>query len=165
MLSDSYIDYIRTVRRYSPRTCRIYSDVLGEFLSFCGATDDEALLSSLTVNGIRSYQVYLLDERRLSSRTVCQHLSVLGGFCRHLVTRGLLKGNPAGQVRRPRMEKRLPEFFRRDAMEDYFRITECYAGREYLDMCPDAFPECLGKDSSMRELYERRLARCIVSTL
>ena len=35
MLTDSYIDYISKVRRYSGRTCRIYADALAEFCRFC----------------------------------------------------------------------------------------------------------------------------------
>lgn len=119
LLSDEYINYIRSVRRYSPRTVAIYSEVLNEFSEFL--PDGETLPTSTSV---RNYEVYLMDDRGLSARTTDLHLSVIGGYCGYLVKKGVLQSNPARQVKRPKLEKRLPEFFREDAMEKYFEQTK-----------------------------------------
>ena len=59
-MKSDYIDYLGAVRRYSPRTCKIYSDILDEFLSFSGCGDDNELETYLNVQTIRSYEVFLM---------------------------------------------------------------------------------------------------------
>lgn len=119
MLTDDYIAYITTVRRYSPRTQAIYRDVLDRFSAFCGGE----VLASLTPSLLRSYEVSLMDERKLSAKTVGQHMSVLSGFCRFLMREGKLTSNPVSLVARPKVPKRLPVYFREEQMEAYFRRT------------------------------------------
>ncbi len=120
MLTDSYIDYISKVRRYSGRTCRIYADALAAFCRFCtrdaggeapgaapggGILSDGELLDNLIPSRLREYEVWLMDGRdgagRLDARTVNLHLSVLSGFCRFLLREGHLQANPVRTVRRP----------------------------------------------------------------
>ena len=78
-LIGDYISYIKDIRRYSARTQAIYSDALKVFVEDCGAATDEELLKSLTPQIIRSHEVYLLEKREDSPRTVRLHLSVLSG--------------------------------------------------------------------------------------
>ena len=121
-MKNSYLSYIRDVRRYSSRTCDIYAEVLDDFVQFCEGCEDFA--ETMNVNAIRAYEVYLCDERKLSARTVSQHLSVLSGFCRFLMKKGVLQSNPVRLVKRPRQEKRLPLFYRDKSMKDYFERTK-----------------------------------------
>ena len=76
------------------------------------------------VQAIRNYEVYLLDEKGESAKTVSLHLSVLSGFCKFLMKQGLLESNPVRLVARPKQEKRLPVFYREDAMREYFEKTK-----------------------------------------
>ena len=151
---NDYINYVTSGRRYAQRTAVIYSGSLGEFEAF--ASGD--VIESLTPSIIRSYEVYLLDSKKMDPRTVNQHLSVLSGFCRFLMKDGRLKNNPVRMVSRPKMEKRLPVFYRDDSMREYFSRTE-----------PDASPETLelirGRDKLSKEIYSRRLGRLVVSIL
>jgi len=165
MLTDDYIDYLSTVRRYSERTCDIYSEALKSFLSYTECEDDSSLLSSLSVSILRSYQMHLIAERKLSPRTVCQQFSALGGLCKFLMKKGILDNNPVQRVQRPKVAKRLPSFFRKEEMKSYFETTDCYASKDYLDMCGEVVPGMLCRDKAVKELYERRLARCMVSTM
>ena len=163
-LIDSYIQYVSTVRRYSPRTQTIYRDVLEEYASYSveAPGDGEALAVSLTPTSVRNYEVHLLEDRRLGARTVNLHMSVLSGFCRYLMTSGLLKSNPVRLVTRPKTEKRLPEFYRDEAMEKYLSETAHAASEDELELL-----RALGPDAGelVRTLYERRLRRLIVSIL
>ena len=86
--------------------------------------DSAALKDTINVQMIRSYEVYLLDERKESARTVDLHLSVLSGFCKFLMKEGVLESNPVRLVARPKQEKRLPVFYREDAMKEYFEQTK-----------------------------------------
>ena len=174
MLTDSYIDYISKVRRYSGRTCRIYADALAEFGRFCtrdaggGILSDGELLENLIPSRLREYEVWLMDGRdgagRLDARTVNLHLSVLSGFCRFLLREGHLQANPVRTVRRPKAEKRLPVFYREDSMRTYFKDTEHdvdAAALERLLTLAAHNPS----DPTAVDLYERRLRRLIVALL
>lgn len=158
-----YPAYISSVRRYSPRTVEIYVDVLQHFAAFAveGEREDEAVLAALTHQMMRAYEVHLLDEEGLSARTVGQHLSVLSSFCKYLVKQGHLQSNPVALVARPKVEKRLPEFYRADAMEGYFDATDHSASQDELEI----METCGEGDATGRKMYERRLCRLIISLL
>lgn len=124
-LADSYIAYIESVRRYSQRTVSIYRDVLDRFFLFTGKeADSRGVAESMAVNSVRAYEIHLMDEEKMSARTVSQHLSVLSGFCRFLMKDGTLESNPVRLVTRPKLEKRLPEFYRDSSMQEYFETTK-----------------------------------------
>ena len=162
-LIDSYIQYISAIRRYSPRTQSIYRDVLVEYAGYSleSPDDPEALAASLVPSSLRNYEVHLMEDRKLGARTVNLHLSVLSGFCRYLMTQGRLKSNPVRLVTRPKTEKRLPEFYRDEAMEKYFSETAHAVSEDELELLRTLDP---GEELA-RTLYERRLRRIIVSFL
>ena len=193
---DKYIEYISSVRRYSKRTQEIYSSVLEDFAGYavqeagnCGEITDAELKEALTPLVIRGYIVELLETRKMSPRTVNLHISVLSGFCGFLMKRGLLTSNPARSVPRPKQEKRLPVFYRKDAMAGYFASSSIFAGED-IDPSPEDFmrryaesrsrpgyrPEgdpvyiemsrLSGKPERFSAwLFEKRLKRAILSTL
>ena len=78
----------------------------------------------LSVQSVRSYEVYLMDEKGESARTVNLQMSVLSGFCKYLVRQGVLESNPVRLVARPKQEKRLPVFYRDESMKAYFEQTK-----------------------------------------
>ena len=158
MLVNEYIRYMEGIRRYSPRTVTVYSEILEKFTSFAGARDDGTLLESLTPQILRSYEVMLMDSEKLDPRTVNLHLSVLSGFCRYLVRQGSLASNPVRLVHRPRERKRLPEFYRSESMNEYFDATASEASAENVSLVT-------GQDKVSRELVFRRLSRLVVSLL
>lgn len=147
-----YIDYLSGVRRYSSRTKDLYEAVLTEFNDFG---------QELTPTGIRNYEVHLLDDKKENARTVGLHLSVLSGYCKFLIKRGELASNPVRLVKRPKEEKRLPGFYRADAIQDYFAASECNADEEALEFLL-SLP---ASDMVAKDLYARRLRRMIVSLL
>ncbi len=157
-LIEDYLSYIKDIRRYSVRTQTIYSDVLKDFADFCGAESDEALLESLDHQVIRSYEVFLMDSKGDSPRTVKLHLSVLSGFCRYLMKEKRITSNPVRVVAKPKMEKRLPVFYREESMNEYFAETDCDASEENLVLIT-------GPDKASEAAYSKRLERLIVSVL
>ncbi|MGM9736079.1 MAG: tyrosine-type recombinase/integrase [Candidatus Cryptobacteroides sp.] len=167
-LVDRYIEYVANVRRYSDRTATIYREVLEDFASFAFREDgtlpedvpDSELLAALNPSEIRSYEVGMLDSRGLTPRTVNLHLSVLSGFCRFLVKSGHLSSNPVRLVPRPKSEKRLPVFYRKESMDDYFAATQVYASADMYEI----LLQCIGTRHG-RELYDHRLARLIIAVL
>ena len=161
-LKDRYILYIRNVRRYSARTVDIYEGVLCDFIRHAHdgeVVSDAELLASLNHSEIRSYEAARLEEG-LSARTVCLHLSALSSFCRYLIKEGHLKSNPVKLVAKPKKSKRLPEFFREEAMNDYFERTSYVLEPAELDFFIQNHATKSGK-----EMYEDRLRRLIISML
>ena len=144
---EEYLEYIRTVRRYSDRTIDIYEGVLRTFSDFV----EGPLLESLTPQILRSYEVHLLDKKRMSPKTVNQHLSVLSSFCRYMVKQDRIPSNPVSTLSRPKVPKRLPEYFRQESLDSYLSSTE-YLVNEY-----EAFSD--------PKYYEPRLQRLIINIL
>ena len=79
---------------------------------------------AVNVQTVRAYEVWLMDEKGEGAKTVNLHLSVLSGFCKFLMKEGVLESNPVRLVSRPKQEKRLPVFYREDAMRAYFEQTK-----------------------------------------
>ena len=107
-----YVAYLRDIRRYSPRTVALYEKVLTDYRDWCGGEPD------LIPSRIREYEGHLIDTG-LKPRTVHLHMSALSGYCNFLMKEGVLQSNPARTVRRPKMEKRLPEYYTEQAMDGY----------------------------------------------
>lgn len=156
-MTEQYLKYIADIKRYSPRTQEIYADVLGRYGDFVGARPEEALTPQL----VRSYEASLM-EAGMKPATVHQHLSVLSGFARFLMNKGLLESNPVRVVRKPKASKRLPVHYRADEMEKYMEESAWQASAENLELLLsyDGL-----KDPAAKDLYEQRLRRLIVAIL
>ena len=151
---DKYIAYIRDIRRYSVRTQELYGRALTGYRDWCGGEMD------LIPSRIREYEGHLIDIG-LKARTVHLHMSALSSFCRFLMKEGVLKSNPVKTVKRPKMEKRLPEYYTESAMDQYLAESDHAESEEELEVLKSCPPEsALAKD-----LYNRRLRRLIISIL
>ena len=158
-----YIDYVRNVRRYSERTASLYEGVLNRYVRLVfpdGEPNEATFLESFNRFEVRGFMVALMEDEGLSAKSVSMHMSALSSFCRYLVKEGKLKSNPVRTITRPKVAKRLPEYYREEAMKTYFDKTREEASPEYLAV----FKENIGNDHGKR-LYERRLARLIISIL
>ncbi len=148
---ERYVSYIRDVRRYSPRTQELYAKALKDFTEWGG---------DLVPSRIREYEAHLI-EKGLKPRTVHLHLSALSGYCNYLIKEGVLKSNPVRSVKRPKLEKRLPEYYTEGAMEEYLKDTAHAAGEEELEILKSTDP----KSPLAKELYARRLRRLVINIL
>ena len=151
MTVDRYIAYIRDVRRYSPRTQELYRKALEDF---------EAWGGDLIPSRLREYEAHLM-ERGLKPRTVHLHMSALSGYCSFLMKEGVLSSNPVRGIKRPKMEKRLPEYYTEKSLAEYLEASAHGAGKEELEVLESLKPG----EKLADELYNRRLRRLIVSLL
>ena len=151
MTVDRYIAYIRDVRRYSPRTQELYRKALEDF---------EAWGGDLIPSRLREYEAHLM-ERGLKPRTVHLHMSALSGYCNFLMKEGVLSSNPVRGIKRPKMEKRLPEYYTEKSLAEYLEASAHGAGKEELEVLESLKPG----EKLADELYNRRLRRLIVSLL
>lgn len=153
--ADKYISYISTQKRYSARTVRVYTDVLAEFYLF--ANLEPGSLEPLSTNELRGFQVFLMDKKKLTPRTVNLHLSVLSGYCRYLVKQGALKANPVSLLTRPKQSKRLPSFYKQEAINRYLQADNALRRRD--------FDLQLGTEQERKDTYQLCLQRIIVCIL
>ncbi len=159
---ERYISHLRDIRRYSPRTVEIYGGALMNYVHLIHESEDvpdDGLIASMNRSEIRRYEVMLL-EKGLSARTVWLHLSALSGFCNFLIHNDMMKSNPVKLVTKPKTEKRLPVFYRKDSMDEYFDRTEELFDREELD-----FLIANINTASGRAMYDELLGRLIISLL
>ena len=151
-LIDEFIEYIRGIKRFSARTQQGYRDVLEDFAEYLqreldrlGETPevnpgvDLVVLRGMTSQVIRGYEVYLMKEKKLSARSVGLYLSVLSSFAKYLMKKELLSANPVRTVSRPKVPKRLPEFYRKEAIDSYFEQTRPYAEDTILDILGQSY--------------------------
>ncbi|MBE6224440.1 MAG: hypothetical protein E7122_04345 [Bacteroidales bacterium] len=127
---DEYLEFLRVQKRYSARTVALYEDALVRYYIYVygqEGTDKENLhnlspdkwLECLTSQIIRGYIAHLLGEEGVQARSANLHLSALSGYCKWLFFKGKLKENPAKVVPRPKESRMLPQFYRKEVMEEY----------------------------------------------
>ena len=108
----SFLEYLAVERGASPHTLRSYRTDLTEFTRFLAAEG----LGGLAEADSRAVRAYLarLHQRRLSKATVARKLAAVRSCFRFMARRGVVEGNPARQVRSPRLGRRLPSFLPKD---------------------------------------------------
>ncbi|MCB2220192.1 MAG: tyrosine-type recombinase/integrase [Bacteroidetes bacterium] len=112
----SFLEYLRSEKRYSPHTVTAYHNDLLQFFEFIEIhyeTNDPAIVSQ---HMIRSWISYLMDHS-ISSRTINRKLSTLKTFYRFLRKQDLVKTSPLLKINPPKTNKRLPEFVNEDKMD------------------------------------------------
>jgi integrase/recombinase XerC len=100
---ESYLRYLSTERRLSPRTASAYRDDIGILLAHAGDTP----LVQLSAHDIRRI-VSAQHGRGLSGRSIARMLSAWRGLFRFLARERLCAHDPCAGVRAPRSPKRLP---------------------------------------------------------
>ena len=106
---EAYLGHLGMERRVSQYTLRNYRAVIVNFVRWMDEAGkwekDFALVGSSL---IRSFVVE--QSRRLSRRTVHNHVSGLRSFFRYLREQGIIDSNPLTGVHLPKLEKPLPKF-------------------------------------------------------
>ncbi|MEF9931207.1 MAG: tyrosine-type recombinase/integrase [Bacteroidales bacterium] len=122
-------------KRYSIRTQELYCNAIDRFYIYILNIEIELTLPDknswknnipqkmqielLTPNNIRGY-IAAGMEGGLSARTENLMLSAISSYCNFLLKKGLLDSNPIKKIYRPKEKKRLPNFYEKDALEEYF---------------------------------------------
>jgi len=106
---ESFLQYLRTEKRYSPHTLLSYRNDLEKFVSFLEAEGHKIDFLQVTSQDIRAWIVYMMDNG-FSAVSVHRKISCLRGFYRFLLKQGLVGHNPLDRVVLPKRKKRLPVF-------------------------------------------------------
>ena len=126
----SFIDHLRYEKRVSPHTITAYKSDLGQFARYMEECLQIGTLAEVSAGDIRTWVVTLLEDEKVSARTVNRKLSALKAFYRHGVKVGVVAENPMRQVRSPKYQKRLPEYVEQRDMERLFAEVAFEEGYE-----------------------------------
>ncbi|MFH0843245.1 MAG: tyrosine-type recombinase/integrase [Bacteroidota bacterium] len=127
---ESFLQYLKVEKRYSPHTIRSYQNDLDQFFAWLpenNIPEDPAEISS---HSIRAWIVSLMD-KGITSVTVHRKISCLRVFFRYLRKEGKVKGDPLEKIVLPKRKKRLPVFVDEKALEtllDEFSFGDDLAG-------------------------------------
>lgn len=133
-----YLAHLRSVKRLSPATLAGRRQDLGAFAHWWRSLPTP--LAQLDAHHVRTWVGRLRREREHGPATVRRHLSSLRGFFRWLVDAGVLKHNPAVDVRGPKQAQALPRTLTPEAAE---QLMEAPSGDEGLPV----------RDRAMLELF------------
>ena len=135
-----FLEYLEVQRNSSPHTVRCYATDLTQFCQFLSAYDDPhcpvgeldaerladvvplaaaSLTDRILAAGPLTVRAYLAMMRNsgYSKATIARKLAALRSFYKFLVRRGELDASPAGVIRTPRQDKRLPKCLDEDQVE------------------------------------------------
>ena len=118
MWIDSFLEYLRSDRGYSPLTVRKYGDSLVAFQKFFEGLDMTLTWNTVDASVVREWIVFMLDEEGKDVSTVNYGgLSPLRTFYKYLRRMGWVDVNPMEKVVAPKMPKKLPSFVREADMD------------------------------------------------
>ena len=119
----AFARYLEVERAYSPLTVEVYlRDVRALRAHLRDRRGGELPLAQLSVHGVRGQLAALFGDN--TAATIGRKLSSIRAFCRFLVKRGALAGDPAAAVRGPKRRRGLPRAL---DVDDAFRLVEAPA--------------------------------------
>ena len=113
---ESFLQYLRVEKRYSPLTVRSYINDLDQFENHLISGGFSGNPSDITTGDIRSWIVSLV-EKGYTAKSVHRKISSLRVFNRFLLKGGYVVSDPAVKVVLPKIRKRLPEFVAETSMD------------------------------------------------
>ncbi|HCY90024.1 MAG TPA: integrase, partial [Chitinophagaceae bacterium] len=107
--TQSFLDHLRFVKRYSAHTLTSYEKDLSDFCRFVHDQYEEADLLQVRPAMIRTWLASLKDAG-MESRTISRKISALKSLYKYLRKEGLADSNPMATIVTPKLNKRLPMF-------------------------------------------------------
>lgn len=155
-----FLDHLHQERRLSAHTRSNYARDLQRLTIFCGEQDVPGW-DQLSNYQVRQF-VAAGHRRGLSPRSLQRQLSTLRSFFRYLQREGVLKANPAVEVRAPKAPRRLPKTLDADQMarllemphEDPLSVRD-WAIMELLYSSGLRLAELVGLDLTDADLADR----------
>ncbi|WP_066289076.1 tyrosine recombinase XerC [Bacillus sp. FJAT-29937] len=117
-----FIEYLQIEKNYSQYTIEYYQQDINEFFLFI----NEQAIDNLQDVEYSDVRIYLtkLYERRFARKTVARKISCLRSFFKFLVREKIVTENPFALASIPRLEKKLPEFFYEEELNELFNACE-----------------------------------------
>ncbi|MFI5148370.1 MAG: tyrosine-type recombinase/integrase [Bacteroidia bacterium] len=143
---ESFLDYLRFEKRYSPHTVSAYQSDLAQFCVFLEKDFEHSVPEEATHIMIRSWVVHLM-EHGIEARSVNRKITAIRSFFKYLMRQGKVKINPMLRIQGPKTPSRLPVFVEEDKMDDL--LTKVDFGQDYEGVMKKLIVE-LFYDTGMR---------------
>jgi len=114
----AFITYLQIEKNYSPYTIEFYTQDINQFFHFM---KDQVIdkLEDVSPSDVRIYLTELFSEQ-LARKTIARKISSLRSFYRFLLREKVVENNPFSAVSIPKLEKRLPDFFYEEELQQLF---------------------------------------------
>ena len=106
---ESFINYLKYEKRYSPLTAIAYKKDLDQFEKFFVSTVGDFAVEGINDKVARQWVIELMD-KGISARTVNKKISALKSFYKYLLRLEVIKENNLVNVIVPKVRKKLPQF-------------------------------------------------------
>ncbi len=117
-----FIEYLQIERNYSQYTIESYQHDIREFFIFMTEQNVDRV-ETVSYVDIRLY-LTVLYEKKLARKSVARKISSLRSFYKFLLREKVIKDNPFSLVSIPKQEKRLPDFFYGEEMQQLFEACD-----------------------------------------
>ena len=119
----SFLQYIRFEKRFSPNTVLAYQNDLEQFFNYASVTYGMTDPAEVQHGVIRSWIVALMEEE-ISTRSINRKLTSLKTYFKFLLRKQQISHNPMLKVQAPKTSKRLPVFVDQQKMELLFNDVD-----------------------------------------
>lgn len=106
---ESFINFLKYEKRYSPHTVKAYEKDLDRFVEFCTKMVGDFVVKDVDLKLLRSWVVDLM-EHDYSPRSVSRMVTAVKSFYNYLLREQVVDNNPAINVPLPKIRKKLPHF-------------------------------------------------------
>jgi integrase/recombinase XerC len=126
---ESFLDYLRFEKRYSPHTLSAYQSDLTQFSIFLEKDFELSVPEESTHIMIRSWVVHLMEEG-IEARSVNRKITAVRSFFKFMMRQGIVKLSPMLRIQGPKTPSRLPVFVEEDKMDDLLTKVDFGEGYE-----------------------------------
>ena len=127
---ESFLQYIRTEKRYSRNTVSSYKNDLDQFSQWLGVNAPDITAGDVTPGEVRAWMVSLI-ENGCAAGTVHRKMSALRSFYRYMNKHGLSGSDPLAGLKLPKKPKQLPVFVAEEALDrllDDYKFGDNFSG-------------------------------------
>ena len=118
-----YIDYVKNVKRYSPKNVKAYQADLTQFEEFC-ILHSKYSAEKISERFLKSYLMEL-SESGLDKSSIARKLASIRGLFRFAFKNELIVSNPSAYIKNPKLSRKLPEITPTDSiMKIYEKADE-----------------------------------------
>lgn len=121
--ADSFLEYLKFEKRYSPHTIRSYQDDLTFFFEYLSAEYAELSIRDIKPTFIRSW-LAKQKEKGASAKTINRRISTLKSFFKYQLRQEVIETSPMTTIVSPKQSKRLPNYVEQKDTEVLFEHVE-----------------------------------------
>ena len=112
---ESFINYLKYEKRYSPHTVVAYKNDLDQFVEFTTIVVGEFHVKEVSSDIVRGWLLHLM-EQGLSSRSIHRKITSVKAFYNYLMREEIVEVNPAVSQTLPKVRKKLPNFVSEESL-------------------------------------------------